>query len=83
MHPLFGGLDGDGAPRAAAELADERVALLAIMRARPTDVRGEVALPHEVRHDRLLEARGLAIDEIPRVYECVHQRPGDDHVADP
>jgi hypothetical protein len=62
MHSLVGRLGSQMPAKAPLERRYERIALLAVSRARPAQVRGETAFAHEIGHSRLKEGRGLPVE---------------------
>ncbi len=82
MHALIGQRHIEPARGAACERLGERIALLAIEQAHAADMRGKIALLHELRNDGLLQRRGLAVDQIARADESVHQGSRHHGVAD-
>src|ERR1700741_4820542 len=61
MHALIGQRHVELARRAARQRLGQRIALLAIELAHAADMRGEMALLHELGCDDLLHRRGLAV----------------------
>ena len=82
VHALIGQRHLEPAGGAARQCLRQRIALLAIELADAADVRGEMALLHELGNDNLLQRRGLPVDQIARADEGGQQGPWHHGIAD-
>ena len=73
MHALVRRIDRQMVAQAAPESCDQRVPLAAVHLAHSADVGREVSLFHEGGDDRLAKARWLAVHQIARGHEGLHQ----------